>query len=169
MIMHHMVSLVGLSASFYRHTYGREMVAMIFGTEFTNPLLQLRWFLKETGNYNTWFSEFNDLIFMCVFTYLRVGLGTVFLVNYWKSPKTDLFGRLGGLGMYVISFSFMLEILRFAFKKYSRMYSNWKQGKPLLTNDYKQRVKAQAVNGNKLAELNGNNSLYNPELMKKES
>ena len=43
MFAHHIISLFGQFLCLYRGRYGTEMIATIFGTEITNPLLQLRW------------------------------------------------------------------------------------------------------------------------------
>ena len=32
---------------------GTEVNAVLFGSEITNPLLQMRWFLRETGHYHS--------------------------------------------------------------------------------------------------------------------
>jgi hypothetical protein len=52
--------------------YGTELIACICGSEASNPFLQLRWFLRETGKYDTILGEIVDIIFMLLFGGLRI-------------------------------------------------------------------------------------------------
>ena len=106
----------------YRGVYGCEMIATIFGTELTNPLLQLRWFLRDSGLHQTWLAEINDIVFMCLFGFLRIGVASNLLYCYFQNPRTDWFGRSGGTAIYLIGWVFWISILRYGFRKYSRMY-----------------------------------------------
>ncbi|CAH1798131.1 unnamed protein product, partial [Owenia fusiformis] len=46
MMIHHLVSVLGLSMTVYRGIYGTEMIGTLFGTEISNPFLQIRWFFS---------------------------------------------------------------------------------------------------------------------------
>jgi hypothetical protein len=48
MMVHHITSGSGLLFSLYYGVSGCELLATIGGAEVSNPLLQARWFLKET-------------------------------------------------------------------------------------------------------------------------
>lgn len=55
MMFHHAVSLFGQFLCLSTGLYGTEMIATIFGTEITNPLLQLRWWvLPEMADREQW-------------------------------------------------------------------------------------------------------------------
>lgn len=118
MLCHHLVSIVGLSWCLYLDESGIEMVTVIFGGELTNPLLQHRWFLRETGRKGSLLYEANDLIFMVAFAILRVFIGTRLLYVHLTNPKPCLSVKLGATCIYAISQMFMVKIALYALKKY---------------------------------------------------
>ena len=122
MLFHHMLSLAGNSLTLYYGKYGTELVATIFGTEITNPFLQLRWFLRQTGHGSKWYAELNDFFFMFLFGSVRIVLGGYLLYCYLGHPVPDWLGRVGGVSMYMVSWVFWLMILKYAVKKYSKMF-----------------------------------------------
>lgn len=130
MMFHHVLSVTGLSVTLYRGLYGCEIVAVIFGSEITNPLLQLRWFLKDSGRYNTWLGELVDICFMALFGIMRLGIGSYLLYTYMTNPRTDYVGRTGGLLIYSVGWIFWVSIIQFAIKKYSK---KWQERKTKLS------------------------------------
>ena len=141
MLLHHMLSIAGLTTCVALNWWGTEMVTTIFGAEFTNPLLQLRWFLRETGNYHTFLGDCVDFAFMFLFGFFRIFLGTMLLYNYFQLSTTDWWGRLGGTAIYSIGWVFWLSIIQYSYKKYKKRYMR----------------KVQKTNGDvKIQELNGN-------------
>ncbi|XP_052060043.1 TLC domain-containing protein 5-like isoform X2 [Mytilus californianus] len=125
MLIHHILSIAGLSVCAIKHWYGTELIACIIGSEASNPLLQLRWFLRETGKYETILGEIVDLAFMLLFGGLRIGVGTNLLYSYFNQD-TDWLGRIGGSALYALSWLFMVNILTFACKKYTKKIKKWK-------------------------------------------
>ncbi|BFZ25747.1 hypothetical protein BsWGS_28786 [Bradybaena similaris] len=121
MMAHHFVSIVGLAWCLFSGYYGTELVATIGGAEITNPLLQLRWFLRETGRYNTRLGAIVDWAFMISFGFYRIGLGSVLLYSYFQQD-TDFWGRLGGTSIYLISWIFFINIVNYAIHKYARRH-----------------------------------------------
>ena len=141
MLLHHMLSIAGLTTCIVLNWWGTEMVATIFGAEFTNPLLQLRWFLRETGNYHTILGDFVDLAFMLLFGFFRIFLGSMLLYSYFQLNTTDWWGRFGGTAIYGIGWVFWLSIVQYSYKKYKKRHLR----------------KSQKINGDiKTKELNGN-------------
>lgn len=124
MLIHHILSIMGLSVCVLSGCYGTEMIGSICGSEISNPLLQLRWFLRETGKYNTILGEIVDLAFMFMFGGIRIGIGSYLLYCYFQQD-TDVLGRIGGVALYVLSWVFMVNILGFAYKKYTRKFREW--------------------------------------------
>jgi hypothetical protein len=108
--------------------YGTEMIATMFGSEITNPLLQFRWFLRETGNYKTILGEIVDHAFMFLFGFFRIGIGSYLLYTYFQQD-TDFWGRLGGTVIYAISWMFWINIVLYAAKKYRKRFQNWQRKK----------------------------------------
>ncbi|KAL5019845.1 hypothetical protein ScPMuIL_002737 [Solemya velum] len=128
MLVHHSLSLVGLGLTFLMGKYGTEMVATICGAELTNPLLQLRWFLREMGRADSVLAEIVDHAFMISFGLLRIGVGSALLYCYFQQP-TDLLGRFGGVVIYTIGWIFWISIVQYAIKKYKKKFKAWKFSK----------------------------------------
>ena len=124
MLTHHVLSIMGCSVCIVSGWYGTELIACICGSEASNPFLQLRWFLRETGKYDTILGEIVDIIFMLLFGGLRIGVGTYLLYCYYQQD-TDNFGRFGGVCFYALSWLFMINIIAFGCKKYSKKFKKW--------------------------------------------
>ncbi|XP_074652748.1 TLC domain-containing protein 5-like [Tubulanus polymorphus] len=118
MLVHHVMSIVGLSVILGRGYSGTELTASIFGSEFTNPLLQTRWFLRQSGRRDSLTARVVDVAFMTLFGFLRIGIGSNLLYCYLTHPRPDWIGRSGGISLYVVSWKFWLHILRYAFRKH---------------------------------------------------
>lgn len=120
MLAHHLVSLVGLAYSLYQGKFGSELTAVMGASEVTNPLLQLRWFLRESGYYRGRLALIVDVLFVSVFWIARLGVGSVFHVVCQTSPKLDLVTKAGGQAFYIISLIFGIQLVIFGYKKYIR-------------------------------------------------
>ena len=126
MIVHHVLSLFGMLNMAFQGKWGTELIGVIGGTEITNPLLQLRWFLK-TLNFNSLLVSFVDFSFIFTFGYFRLYLGGHVLVHYVTYPKWDFLGKLGAVTMYALSVVFYYYILRYAARKYGGFLSKKKK------------------------------------------
>ncbi|XP_064650848.1 TLC domain-containing protein 5-like isoform X2 [Lineus longissimus] len=126
MLLHHILSIFGMTMTLLCGKYGTEMTAAIFGSEISNPFLQMRWFIKETGNYQTWYAEINDALFMSLFGFMRIGVGSYLLYTYLNHPRPDSLGRFGALALYAISWIFWMGICRYAVRKYMKKYKAMK-------------------------------------------
>ena len=146
MIFHHALSITGLSLALSLRTYGTELMATIFGTEITNPFLQLRWILRKTGQGSTWYAELLDLFFMALFGVMRIIIGGHLLYCYLRNPRPDWLGRAGGISMYAVGWGFWFMIVRYAVKKYRGMWQCYLKGRELELN---------AVNGDVVNRANG--------------
>ena len=119
MLFHHTISVSGIAFILFNEYSGPELVATILGTEISNPFLQLRWFLRETGQYETLLAKVNDIIFMTVFICWRLGPGSLLWYRtVIVSPKPKLFVKLGGTGLYLIGWVWAFFIVRFARKRF---------------------------------------------------
>ena len=127
MLLHHITSICGLALSLYLESSGAELIATIFGSEISNPSLQLRWFLRAVGKYETTFAKANDIVFIMLFLCIRIGLGALLFFYTLSSPKPDILIKVGGVALYNISLVWMLLILRFAKRRFfgkRRKHSN---------------------------------------------
>lgn len=118
MLLHHMVSVTSLVFILFDGYSGPELVATILGTEISNPFLQIRWFMRETGQYQSFVAKVNDVIFMSMFIGWRLGPGSLLCYRTLSSPKPKLFVKIGGAGLYLISWVWVFFILRFAKKRF---------------------------------------------------
>ena len=127
MLFHHCLSIAGTLLVVCRGTSGTEMIASIFGSELTNPLLQIRWFLRESDLHKTWYAELNDAAFMVLFGVLRIGIASYLLYTHIQHPRPDWIAKAGGLALYAVGWVFWIMIVRYAFRKYTKMYQEWKK------------------------------------------
>ncbi len=123
MVAHHLVSILGLMYSLYSGKTGNELVAVMGASEITNPLLQLRWFLKEMGYYSGRLAKVIDLVFVLLFWFCRLIVGSFFHIVCQTSSKLDLVTKAGGQAFYIISLIFGIQLLMFYYKKYIRKRS----------------------------------------------
>lgn len=114
MLLHHLISILSMIYGLFTDHSGAEIIATIFGSELTNPFLQLRWFLRETRNYYTTLAYFNDLAFMGLFFYLRLGVGSCLMYSMLVAEKPTILIKGAGVGMYLVGVIWSLMILKFA-------------------------------------------------------
>ena len=69
MVMHHFFIMGILSASLYLERYGYACVLILFASEITNPMLQVRWFLRSKELHHTTFALFVILFTILVCMY----------------------------------------------------------------------------------------------------
>ncbi|XP_067949787.1 TLC domain-containing protein 5-like [Watersipora subatra] len=122
MLFHHCLSIFGMVCTVFGGKWGTELIGVIALTEISNPLLQLRWFLKTEGYSRTLLGEIVDFLFIAVFGLCRLGLGGYALIGYLSYPNDDILGRFGAVAIFIVSIIFYYYILGYAYKKYSRMY-----------------------------------------------
>ncbi|CAN0259696.1 unnamed protein product [Lampetra planeri] len=118
-IAHHIISICGLTISLALGVCATETNIVVFVTEITNPILQLRWFLRQEGRYDgATIGVLLDMVFVLLFICMRIGLGTMLLFSIIPSRRSLLLVKIGGVGIYVISWLFLIDILKFVFRKY---------------------------------------------------
>ncbi len=118
MLAHHVVSIFSLIYTLYQGVCGAELTAVMGGSEFTNPLLQLRWFMRETGHYKGRKAFIVDSLFMVLFIGARLGAGSVLHYVCQTSPNINLGTKAGGQAFYAISVVFVIQILFSFYRKY---------------------------------------------------
>ncbi|XP_072319126.1 TLC domain-containing protein 5a [Eucyclogobius newberryi] len=123
MLAHHTVSILGILFTLWLGESGIESCAVIFGSEITNPLLQTRWFLKQTGHHKTVLGDIVDTLFVLLFVVMRIFVGGTMLYCELISPRPRFFIKCGGVAMYAMSWVFMVDIVRFVIRK----TTNWQK------------------------------------------
>lgn len=118
MLVHHSLSLLGIIFSTFMCKWGTELVAVLAAAEVTNPILQTRWFLRNSGYSDHYITSVVDWTFISLFAVFRIILGGAQLFVYFKNPKPDFLGRFGGVSIYTLNIVFMYYIGGYAYRKY---------------------------------------------------
>lgn len=118
MLAHHILSLYGFFHGLLFNLYGCELIAVLGASEFTNPILQYRWFLKQRGRYTGKLAVLVDFSFVFLFFAARVVVGSAFLVWTMLSPRMELIAKLGGAMMYSVGVIFSCHLAKFIRRKY---------------------------------------------------
>lgn len=120
MIFHHLLSISGIGFVLYRGINGTELMATLFGSEITNPILQLRWFLRYTGVSirDQTVAMTVDFCFLILFTVMRIGIGSFLLYCYLRHPRPDWVARFASLVIYGLGWVFWYFIVCYAIRKY---------------------------------------------------
>nr|XP_034996116.1 TLC domain-containing protein 5-like isoform X3 [Zootoca vivipara] len=129
MLSHHMLSVSGLAFVLMIGKSATEINAIVFVSEITNPLLQLRWFLREMGRYHNLLGDVVDYLFVSLFLGLRIAGGAWIVQSVVTSLNTIWMLKGGVLAMYMVSWAFMLDIISFARRKATKKYFAWKNEK----------------------------------------
>ena len=137
MMFHHILSIFGNGFVLHRDVNGTELMATLFGTEITNPVLQLRWFLRYAGvsARSPTIAMTVDLCFLTFFTVMRIVIGSVLLYSYLRHPAPDWIARCASLVIYGLGWVFWYSIICYAVRKYGHKLNFFhglqnKSGKP---------------------------------------
>ena len=115
---HHAVSIFSFVYALYYNVCGSEITAVIGASEFTNPLLQLRWFVKQKGRLHGCLAVLLDFSLLVAFWSARLIVGTAFHLKVQLSPDLYLFARIGGNLFYIISVVFGVGMLQYVVNRY---------------------------------------------------
>jgi hypothetical protein len=123
MIIHHGVSLAALTILLAKGVSATEGIAGIGGMEITNPLLQVRWYLRTTGKKETWYYMLVEVLFMMLFFFVRVVYGFFLIKRVWLHPKPDLLVKSLATSFYLLTVTFMYYIASYFYAKYIKKRS----------------------------------------------
>lgn len=118
MIIHHFVSLMALIVLLVKGVSATEGISGIGGMEITNPLLQIRWFLRTTGKKETWYYTVVEVLFMLLFFFVRVFYGFFLIKRVVLHPKPDLLIKALATSFYLLTVTFMYYIASYFYAKY---------------------------------------------------
>lgn len=114
MLLHHGISISAMIGSVLTQRSASEVLLTTWGSELTNPFLQIRWFLRETNHYNTTYGFINDVIFVVLFTVIRLGVGTCVAYYLYLSTKTVFLMKVCGFSFYILSLVWLVQIFGMA-------------------------------------------------------
>ncbi|KAL4584265.1 hypothetical protein LXL04_008861 [Taraxacum kok-saghyz] len=109
--VHHLVSIVGIGAGLAYGKCGSEMVASLWITEISSPLLHLREILKELGHKDTDFNLAADVSFAVIFSLARMGFGP-YLCYITLSANNPILIKAMALGLQLVSAFWFFKIAR---------------------------------------------------------
>ncbi|KAL6627656.1 hypothetical protein ACP70R_031382 [Stipagrostis hirtigluma subsp. patula] len=109
--VHHLVSIVGIGAGLAYQRCGTEMVASLFITEISSPLLHLREILKEFGVRDTDLNLLVDVLFAVIFSLARMGVGP-YLMYVTVAADNPILIKAMAMGLQLVSAYWFLRILR---------------------------------------------------------
>uniref|UniRef100_A0A7N0V2M4 TLC domain-containing protein n=1 Tax=Kalanchoe fedtschenkoi TaxID=63787 RepID=A0A7N0V2M4_KALFE len=109
--VHHIVSIVGLGAGLFYQRCGTEMVAALWITEISSPLLHLREILKELGYRDTDLNLAADVSFAVVFSIARM-VGGPYLCYVTLSADNPFLIKAMALGLQLVSTFWFYKIAR---------------------------------------------------------
>ncbi|KAL3640912.1 hypothetical protein CASFOL_015880 [Castilleja foliolosa] len=127
--IHHLVSIVGLVAGLAYQRCGSEMVAALWITEMSSPLLHLRELLKELGYRDTDLNLAADMAFAIIFTFARM-IGGPYLCYVTLSAHNPLLIKAMALGLMLVSAFWFYKIARMVMYKLDKRSSSIKITKP---------------------------------------
>lgn len=124
MKFHHILTVTGLiyfSFKITRHSYN---IFALFLSELTNPLLQIRWFLKHHGLRSGLAFKIVEVTFIVSFFLIRVFIMSYYLYHAWLDPSLGMDGidltfiTLGSATSYALAFQ-MFNYICYQFSKSS--------------------------------------------------
>lgn len=122
MKFHHIVTVTGLIYYSFKLTQHYYILFALGITEMTNPLLQIRWYLKYHGMRDTINFKIVEGLFILSFFFIRVFVCSYFTYLVWTQPKynfgsDDLFFiTLGLIVGYSLSYQ-MFGYILYQFRK----------------------------------------------------
>lgn len=118
MIAHHVYSCFAMARILAKGTLTNQATCALGLMEITNPLLQLRWFIRTLGYKNTLFFTIVELSFVLIFISMRLVLGT-FVTLEVLIGNQDFEFKLLAIVIYLVSWGFMINMYMYIRRKYS--------------------------------------------------
>ena len=120
MLIHHALSILSLSRILMKGVSGTEAIAGLLGLEITNPLLQLRWFLRSSGYKDSIIFALVELVFMAMFFVMRIIGGSYLYYCTISHSRPDIETKVLATAFYLLSWVFMIYIVQYFIAKYCK-------------------------------------------------
>ncbi|XP_038065051.1 TLC domain-containing protein 5-like [Patiria miniata] len=150
MAVHHVVAMAGMMTSLWMGVSGTEVSVAIGLMECTNPMFQLRWFLREVGlrKGDTWY-EINDLAFVFSYVIIRGVIAQYLSYCVVTHPQTADPIKFFAVAMGVMNAILFVGILEYALKRYTAML--WHLTRGDRASEARIKSPAESVNKNQLS------------------
>ncbi|XP_020251496.1 transmembrane protein 136-like [Asparagus officinalis] len=121
--VHHLVSIVGIGAGLAHQKCGSEMVAALWITEISSPILHMRELLKEIGYHDTDLNLAVDVLFAFIFSFARM-IGGPYLTYVTLTADNPMLIKMMAMGLQLVSIFWFCKIARMVrYKLTKRMTS----------------------------------------------
>lgn len=118
MLYHHVFCVLSLVRILFKGYSGAQATCSLGSMELTNPFLQARWFLRTAGLQSAPVFKSTEITFFLIFVFVRIILGSYYLIIILRQPKNDWDFLFMSIGIYVISWIFVWGMIKYIFKKY---------------------------------------------------
>ncbi|XP_072938796.1 TLC domain-containing protein 5-like [Epargyreus clarus] len=126
MLCHHASALIGINIYMNKDYTGCTFACTVALLELTNPLLQIRWFLRECGYNKTVIFYTVEILYLIAFLTLRGIVGTYLIFKIMNADILDLDEKVISFVFYVVSVAFIYEIIGYVLYKYRSKVEEFK-------------------------------------------
>ncbi|KAL3265885.1 hypothetical protein HHI36_010076 [Cryptolaemus montrouzieri] len=135
MIMHHLYTIYALKAMVWKGYSGAQACCCLGCMEITNPVLQLRWFIRSEGYHKTITFILVELLFFILFFTFRMLIGSYIALKVLFEEKNDTDFKIATMLLHTVSCLFMVQIFKYAILKYGSNGRFWKSQMDLTTEE----------------------------------
>ncbi|XP_059049578.1 TLC domain-containing protein 5-like [Achroia grisella] len=118
MLCHHASAVIAITMYMQKIYKGCTFACTLTLLEITNPLLQIRWFLRHEGYDKTLIYIIVEASYLIMFLGARGLLGSYIMYKILKSDLFDMDEKLMSLVFYIVSIAFMYDIFGYVLYKY---------------------------------------------------
>ncbi|XP_056643891.1 TLC domain-containing protein 5-like, partial [Diorhabda sublineata] len=117
MMAHHTYSAIALMRMLFKGYSGAQATCSLGSMEITNPVLQMRWFIRAEGMYPSILFTSVETTFVIVFVTVRIILGSFILKTIMMQPKNDWDFIIMSIVIYILSWLFLINIFKYLLVK----------------------------------------------------
>ncbi|KAG6445683.1 TLC domain-containing protein 5 [Manduca sexta] len=118
MLCHHISALIAITIYMQKQYTGCTFACTLALLEITNPLLQIRWFLKNGGQNKTVIFMIVEVTYLVMFVLARGILGTYLMYKILNSDVFDTDQKIISVIFYIVSAGFLYNIFKYVEYKY---------------------------------------------------
>nr|XP_026501350.1 transmembrane protein 136-like [Vanessa tameamea] len=125
-LWHHVSALIAVGIYMNKTYSGCTFACTLALMEITNPFLQTRWLLRDSGYGQTKLYFLVELTYLIMFLSLRGPLCTYLIYKILPSDILDMDEKIISLALYAVSIVFIYEILGYVIYKYKNKIKEFK-------------------------------------------
>lgn len=115
---HHICSMIAITMCMREDYVGGVYACSIFLFEITNPLLQIRWFLKNSGKTDTTLYWMVEFMYLFLFLFMRIIYGSYMTYNIVMSGPVSKELKVVSFNLYLASLIFIYQIVGYVRYRY---------------------------------------------------